>query len=110
MRREAPQVVPRRIEQVGHFRAVVVDHRTRIGRHGAHDDLAERRLAAAAFADEAQALTPLDVEADIVDGDVSRALRRENSRVRSHSFCADCFHRQQRHALVGRAGTASGAA
>src|SRR5262249_30700592 len=40
----------------------------RIGRNPAHENLAERGLAAARFTDQAQALAALDIEAHIVDG------------------------------------------
>ena len=63
--------------------AVVEDDLAGIGRDGAHDDLADRGLAAAALADEAEAFAAPDVEADIVDGlDDSRlrALAEEFAR------------------------------
>src|SRR5579864_905597 len=58
---------------------IVEGDRARIGRERAKQQLAQRRLAAAAFADEAQAFAALDREADIVDGGEASGLAAEDA-------------------------------
>ena len=59
---------PSALEHVDRPVAVVEGDGAAVRRHRAHQDLADRGLAAAAFADQAEAFAAPDVEADAVDG------------------------------------------
>ena len=48
--------------------SVVEDDLTLVRRYRAHDEFADRRLAAAAFADQAETFAAMNIETDIVDG------------------------------------------
>ncbi|MNL64648.1 hypothetical protein D3C87_1888830 [compost metagenome] len=54
------------LEHVDRAFAVVEADTASIRRNGPHQDLADRRLAAAAFADQPQTFAAADIEADIV--------------------------------------------
>src|SRR5512134_2250332 len=80
------QRVPVEAQQVDKRVAVVKDDAAGIGLDRAQDDLADRRLTAAAFADEAEAAAAFDAKADVI-----------------HDLCRDALARPEQPAPLAQA-------
>src|SRR3546814_4913013 len=77
--------------------AVVIEDPSRIRGEGPHDDPAQRGLAAAALADEAEAFAATNREIDIVHGLDPGARAREERALADHVFLADAADRSEEH-------------
>ncbi len=78
--------------------AIVERDRAVIGRHRAQQDLAERGLAAAAFADQPEAFAALDLQADVIDRDDLRRGAGEPAALADRIALADPDAFEQRPA------------
>ena len=89
-------------QHIDDLAAVVEVDRSGVGRERPHDDLRQGRLAAAALADQTQALAAADLEADVVDrGDRAVGAAAEEAALAELKPLADVAHGQQRAGRVG---------